>query len=136
MCVFLGSSNTGNWDGYLPNLGFTKATGLQFDNYPLFSYCKKVPDPATLSPLPPPDVSYQFPAVGTAEFTHAICVLGASKASATSNDPDLGYNSIPDFQNGVKMWDDRTYTSKNVQGEELCQGGIYLKPTLARVSIV
>ena len=77
-----------------------------------------------------------FPPTDTNIFTHAICVLGASSAGAFSdNFFGLEYTVVPDFRDGVKLRDDRTYVAEGVQGPEMCEGGIYPRPSLAKVSI-
>ena len=94
------------------------------------SYCKALPGPS--SPL----ISYNFPADGTNQFVHGLCTMGASHVQATSTDPNLTYTPISEFQNGVKMWDDRNYVTSNVSGVEMCQGGIYLQPSRHKVSTI
>ena len=94
----------------------------------------------TMSPTKSPtgtafDISYVFPEVDTNEFVHGICVLGASDAGATSTDPDLTYTSIPNFQDGTKVWNDRNYVTSGIQGDEMCEGGLYLQPSLHKVSL-
>ena len=99
------------------------------------TYCKTYPGPPTAAPIPIASYEYSqdFPATSTIEFVHAICVLGASAIDVSSTDPDLSYFSIADFQDGEKLWGDRTYTVDNVVGEELCQGGTYLRPSTVKV---
>merc|ERR1712232_1127707 len=54
---------------------------------------------------------------------------GASSAEATSTDPNLKYTLVPDFKNGAKLWDDRSYVAKHVEGASMCEGGLYLRPS-------
>merc|ERR1712226_71407 len=73
--------------------------------------------------------TYEFPPTDTLQFTHGMCVLGASYAQATSsNNPDLDYTLVPDFGDGVELWGNRDYTVSGIQGTEMCEGGLYLKP--------
>ena len=83
-----------------------------------------------------PLISYNFPADNTNQFVHGLCAMGASHVQATSTDPNLTYTPISEFQNGVKMWDDRNYVTSNVSGVEMCQGGIYLQPSRHKVSTI
>jgi len=77
--------------------------------------------------------TYSFPPTNTTEFIHGLCVLGALSATAFSTMPyDLNYTAVSDFKNGVTLWDDRLYTAKGVEGDEMCKGGIYLKPSMYR----
>lgn len=128
---------TGNWDGYLPDLGFVKtSSAFAFGNYHMDSYCKEFPEAPTPSPLPA-DVSYVFPDVTTDYFLHGLCVNGAAHASVISDDADLTYSSMDDFGNGVKLWNDANYIAKDVVGEAACEGGIFLRPSLIqRVSLL
>jgi hypothetical protein len=146
MCVFLISSDlrTGRWDEILPSEGFT-VSGEEFTwshmstSGQMRSYCKTLlPEQLTSAPTMAPtgtavEASYEFPPVTTNEFVHGICALGASHAGATSTDPDLTYTSIPNFQDGEVMWDDRNYVTSGIQGDEMCEGGIYLQPSLHKV---
>ena len=80
--------------------------------------------------------TYSFPPTNTTEFAHGLCVLGALSATAFStNNLNLTYTAVSDFKNGVTLWDNRSYAVKGVEGDEMCKGGIYLKPSKARVSI-
>ena len=79
---------------------------------------------------------YEFPPTDTKEFIHGICVLGASSASAFSDTEfDLEYTVVPDFKDGVKLWSDRDYVVQGIQGDEMCEGGTYLKPSRHKVSV-
>merc|ERR1712150_171539 len=132
LCVFLMQNDyrTGNWDGKLPNLGFVKtSTAFTFSNLPMDSYCKDFPEAPTPSP-PPPDTFYDFPASTTDYLLHGMCVMGATHAMASGDDPDLFYTPMADFMDGVKLWDDANYITKNVLGDAACEGGIYLRPNL------
>jgi len=80
--------------------------------------------------------TFQFPATETFDFTHALCVIGTSNVQASSTYSNLFYTKVPGFQNGVKLWDDRDYTASEVVGITLCEGGMYLRPSLAKVSIL
>ena len=111
-------------------------------------YCKEIGDTSTELPTKAPTkseidsgpVSYTFPEVKTHNggFVHGICVMGATQVSASSTDTDLSYSSVPNFQNGMKLWSDRNYiaapinsesSNKGIVGDEFCQGGNYLKPS-------
>ena len=94
------------------------------------------PTPApTMAPtIEPLDISYAFPPVATSQFVHGICVLGASEARATSDDPQLFYTSFPDFRDGVTLWAIRDYQALGVDNEEVCEGGTYLQPSLHKVN--
>ncbi len=81
----------------------------------------------------PLDVSYQFPPVATSQFVHGLCVLGASKARATSDDPQLTYTSIPNFADDVQLWTNRDYKASGIDSEDYCKGGTYLQPSLHKV---
>ena len=66
-----------------------------------------------------------------------MCVLGASYAQATSsNNSDLDYTLVPDFGDGVELWGNRDYTVSGIQGTEMCEGGLYLKPNRVKVSLL
>ena len=145
MCVFIMSSDsrTGKWDDVLPNDRFEISDEFTWSdsNYSgrMRSYCKTLPEPPTAAPTQSPtrealSLFYNFPPVQTNQFVHGICVMGAKYAEATSTDPELTYTLIPEFQNGVKMWADRTYMTSEVSGTELCEGGIYLQPSRHKVS--
>merc|ERR1711862_249944 len=140
LCVFLISSDsrTGKWDRILPNYRFTISDEFTWSNEvyqgKMRSYCKTLPESPTSAPssmpsLPPPDISYSFPAVDSFLFVHGICVLGASYAEATSNYSRLSYTLVSNFQSGTKLWDDRNYAAEGIQGSEMCQGGLYLRPS-------
>eukprot|EP01083_Nonionella_stella_P006339 18407_1 len=75
---------------------------------------------------------FVFPITETDEFSHGICVMGSSSVEATSTDSNLTYNSVANFQNGIKLWGDRSYTASGVNGVERCEGGNYLQPSVAR----
>ena len=63
--------------------------------------------------------------------------LGASSVTAVSDTYlDLEYTVVPDFKDGVKLWDDRSYTVHNITGPEMCEGGTYLKPNKHKVSMM
>ena len=81
-------------------------------------------------------ISFSFPPTtkSTRGFVHGICVLGASSAEAVSNNPELTYTMVTEFRSGSKLWDDRNYIASNVTGNEMCQGGIYLRPSKHKVS--
>ena len=144
MCVFLMSSGrTGKWDEILPNDRFSISGEFTWSNGStsgsMRSYCKTLPEPPTAAPSfsptrTPGDVTYEFPPVGTSQFVHGLCVMGASYAEATSTDPNLTYTLVSDFKNDVKLWDDRNYIAKGVEGASLCEGGLYLKPSRVKVS--
>eukprot|EP00546_Thalassionema_frauenfeldii_P000288 CAMPEP_0178931966 /NCGR_PEP_ID=MMETSP0786-20121207/22275_1 /TAXON_ID=186022 /ORGANISM="Thalassionema frauenfeldii, Strain CCMP 1798" /LENGTH=540 /DNA_ID=CAMNT_0020609045 /DNA_START=216 /DNA_END=1835 /DNA_ORIENTATION=+ len=75
--------------------------------------------------------TYSFPPTDTNEFVHGLCVLGASSARAISDtDHDLEYTVVADFKDGVRLWNDREYVVSGIQGPEMCEGGIYLRPSL------
>ncbi len=60
--------------------------------------------------------------------------MGTFSVEATSTDSDLTYESIPNFQDGVKMWANRDDIASGVNGVEECEGGNYLQPSVSRVS--
>ena len=78
--------------------------------------------------------SYTFPTDKTSQFVHGICVLGASGAQATSTDNALKYTEVRDFGTGTKLWDDRLYVARDVDGSAMCEGGTYLRPNRHKVS--
>ena len=79
--------------------------------------------------------TYSFPYIDTDQFVHGICVLGASSAGAYSDtDYDLEYTVVPDFGDGMELWGDRDYTVSGIEGPEMCEGGLYLKPSRHKVS--
>lgn len=126
----------GGWNTFLPTDRFEVSEKFTFGNtYYMRSYCKTLPEPPTTSPTirPESDTLYDFPPVTTDYFLHGICVLDAFYAEVTSTDPDLHYTMVEDFQDGVKLWDNANYYSKNVVGEAACQGGVYLRPSLIQV---
>jgi len=84
----------------------------------------KAPSPTTHS------LSYAFPPVTTSQFVHGLCVLGASQARATSNDPQLTYTEIPNFADDVELWGNRGYKALGVDNDGDCVGGTYLQPSL------
>lgn len=146
VCAFIvADSRTGKWNEELPNDRFAVS-----DNYftfedgnvvgKMYSYCKTLPEPPTPSPTSNPtrvvgeSVTYTFPKVNTSQFVHGICVIGADTASASSTDAKLKYTAVPDFKNGVQLWNDRSYVSAGIQGADKCEGGIFLRPTLHKVS--
>merc|ERR1712008_597270 len=56
--------------------------------------------------------------------------MGASSAVAYSDtELDLDYTVVPDFKDGMNLWSDRDYTAQGIQGDGMCEGGIYLKPS-------
>ena len=63
-------------------------------------------------------------------------MVGASAVDVSSTDADLTYVEVNDFQSGEKLWSDRSYTVGDVVGEELCQGGTYMRPSLHKVSLL
>jgi len=79
--------------------------------------------------------SYEFPSTTTDEFVHGLCVRGVSSSdiSVTSNRGDLSYKKKSDWGNGVKMWGDRDFESKDLitrrGNDSQCQGGTYLQPS-------
>jgi hypothetical protein len=78
--------------------------------------------------------TYTFPPTDTNQFTHGLCVLGASSAGAFSDtDFDLEYRVVPDFRDGVKLWSDRDYVAEGIIGADMCEGGIYLEPSRHKV---
>ena len=78
----------------------------------------------------PIELQFDFPTVADdPSFCHALCVSGASSAYAYSNNPDLTYNSVPDFVSGQLVWSDGNgYTFQNVENT-VCNSGIYLQPS-------
>lgn len=79
-------------------------------------------------------VQYTFPATTTSYFGHALCVLGATTATASA-DTDLTYTPDPDFQTETQVWgDDMLETWQGVDSSDKCQGGIYLRPSKNLVS--
>lgn len=77
---------------------------------------------------------YSFPSTDTEELVHGLCVLGASSAGAFSDTNfDLEYKVVPDFGDGVRLWSDTDYIVKGIQGEDMCEGGIYLEPSKHKV---
>ena len=146
MCVFVSSdSRNGKWNNVLPDDRFTISDEFTWSNGStsgkMRSYCKTMPEPPTPSPSASPTRSslgkyYDFPEVNTGQFVHGLCVMGASNAIATSTDPNLKYTLVPNFQNGVKMWADRSYITSQVSGDEMCQGGIYLQPSRHKVRVL
>mmetsp|Transcript_6813 Transcript_6813/g.7842 ORF Transcript_6813/g.7842 Transcript_6813/m.7842 type:complete len:171 (-) Transcript_6813:175-687(-) len=97
------------------------------------SYCKTIsgstPAP-TAAPTPTRSLSYTFPKVTTSQFVHGLCVLGASEAQATSDDPQLTYTNIPNFGDDVQLWANRGYKALGINNEDYCKGGTYLQPSL------
>lgn len=80
------------------------------------------------------DIVVEFPATETSQFVHGICVVGATEAHAFSDtDDNLFYQPISNFQNGEKLWGDRTYTVTGVEEAGLCESGIFLQPNLHKV---
>lgn len=75
-------------------------------------------------------VEYAFPPTETGEFVHGICAMGVSSASATSDFSRLTYTAVPNWTNGLLVWDDRQYRVSRIQGPEMCEGGLFLKPSL------
>jgi len=74
--------------------------------------------------------TYSFPPTDTNQFVHGICVKGASRAGAFSdNNLNLDYKVVPDFKDGVVLWGDRTYVASGVKGDAMCEGGIFLQPS-------
>ena len=82
----------------------------------------------------PYSFSYEFPETTTDNFVHGLCVRGVSSSdiSVTSNRGDLSYEKKSNWRNGVTMWGDRDYKSKDLitraGNDSQCQGGIYLQP--------
>jgi len=73
---------------------------------------------------------YSFPSTDTHEIAHGLCVLGASSAGAFSDtDFELEYKVVSDFRDGTRLWSDKDYVVKGIQGADMCEGGIYLEPT-------
>ena len=140
LCAFVVTDwRDGRWDVELPADGFTLATGMTWYPAPLGamrSYCKTIsgstPAP-TAAPPPTRSLSYTFPKVTTSQFVHGLCVLGASKAQATSDDPQLTYTNIPNFGDDVKLWANRRYKALGIDNEDYCKGGTYLQPSLHKV---
>merc|ERR1712008_53858 len=85
--------------------------------------------PVSPTSSPQQDVSYTFPPVQTNQFVHGLCVKGVSDAGASSTDSYLSYTSVANFQDGMKIWDDRNYVVRGVEGDAMCEGGIYLRPS-------
>ena len=147
VCAFLFDDwKDGKWDEELPNDRF-KVYNVKFKfadpatnaGGSMFSFCKTLPEPPTAAPSFAPtrtagDIAYEFPPVGTSQFVHGLCVMGASYAQASSTDPNLSYTLVSDFKNGVKLWDDRNYLAEGVDGASMCEGGLYLKPSRVKVS--
>ena len=145
MCAILISSDgrTGKWDQILPNQRFTVSDEFEMTNGQITakmrSYCKILPEPPTAAPSPAPtrsenDISFSFPPTSTNQFVHGLCVMGASYAEATSTNTNLSYSTVSNFKDGVTLWNDRNYVANGVSGDEMCEGGIYLKPSNHKVS--
>ena len=143
ICVLLfdNDSRDGGWTEFLIANGYTSTIGpTPLNNNVAFSmfrtYCKTFPGPPTAAPIPIASYEYfqDFPATSTSQFVHGICVVGASAVDVSSTDADLTYVEVNDFQSGEKLWSDRSYTVGDVVGEELCQGGTYLRPSTVKVS--
>lgn len=62
--------------------------------------------------------------------------MGVSSATATSTYSPLTYTEVPNWRDGIKMWDNRDYVVSGIQGPEMCEGGLYLRPSLHKVSIL
>ena len=135
ICIMLfdNDSRNGGWidflteNRFLPRVGPTSLNGetvLKEFN----TYCKTFPDDKY-----DPDITYTFPSPNGERFTHGLCVMGATTAFAYSSDPDLHYSMIPDFKDGVRGWSDRTYKYTGVNGPEMCEGGMYLRPSVVKV---
>ena len=168
--VSVNENRHGNWIPSLKEKEFIESGGnFQYPGT-MKSYCKtlskcpiidpsSIPSatPSTLPSFMPSDVpshvpsdvpsdslprtcSFDFPDVGTEEFVHGLCVLGASSAKASSNSPVLTYigGSGPEFifRNDIILWGDRDYVAQQVygKGDELCEGGLYLQPSKVKVS--
>jgi len=72
-------------------------------------------------------------------LVHGLCVLGATSATASSNDDGFTYTTtVPVFADGIKLWGDRDYSSVGVNGggDALCEGGLYLQPSGHLVSFI
>jgi len=137
-CMFLYYTQRAGLDEFVLNGSYMESQRFGFDSKPdvMTSYCKTLPQEPTAAPIPVLLHEYveHFPATSTSEFIHAICVLGASTVDATSSDPDLQYTVMrSSFHDGIKLWDDRSYTVGDVVGEELCEGGTYLRPSTVKV---
>ena len=133
LCAFVVTDwRDGQWDVNLPADGFSVISGMTWYPTPtgaMRKYCK------TLS-VAAPTLSYTFPPVATSQFVHGLCVLGASKATVTSDDPQLTYTSIPNFGNDVQLWDNRGYKALGIDNEDYCKGGTYLRPSLHKVRLM
>ena len=81
------------------------------------------------------DVTYDFPAATASDFVVSFCVIGASDASGSSSINTLSYTALPvgNFENGLKLYDDRTYVLAGVDDDTICKNGIYLRPSKIRV---
>ena len=89
---------------------------------------------------PPPSSSgttmtYTFPKTETPQFIHGLCLKGASVARGFSSDSALTYTPVENFRTGMQMWGDRGYKSSDIKGEEMCEGGLYLRPSLIKVRV-
>ncbi len=118
-----------------PTLTPTNSQTLTPTNSPTLTPTSKNPTQAPTK-APSPDafnLSYTFPKVTTSQFVHGLCVLGASEAQATSDDPQLTYTNIPNFGDDVQLWANRGYKALGINNEDYCKGGTYLQPSLHKV---
>lgn len=99
--------------------------------------CPATPTPGPALPGPIVPYSYTFPPTQTTEFIHALCVMGASSASAAStNNPDLTYSMLSGpFEDHVMLWSNKDWKISDIGGKGLegCEGGTFLRPSLWKV---
>ena len=149
ICAFVeANGRDANWPEIMPSedpriIDYGADTGLAWvyegSDQKFHLLCKDLPEGPTMAPTKAPtrapssssklvqEVSIELPPIATSQLVHGLCVTNAKSASARSTYGPLTYSGTP-FNEGVRSWNDRSYTTVNIKGGP-CENGTFLRPS-------